>query len=140
MSNVYYNPEHFGLEIVAEIEYSSGCYEFDTRVVWKQKSSRKCFTARDSGCSCPTPFEDYHMGNIEPLNFQALRQEVNGELTKEWGSNITAEQAQDFLAKVRAAANKRLHLTGGESAPLQALSTSEHGSGLEADSTPPTSK
>jgi len=103
--NIYYDPEHFGLEIVAEIEYSSGFYEFDTRVVWKQKSSRKCFTARDSGCSCPIPFEDYHMGNIEPLNFQALRQEVNDELTKE-GSNITAEQAQDFLAKVRAAAKQ----------------------------------
>lgn len=134
MSNIYYNPEHFGLEIVAEIEYSSGSYEFDTRVVWKQKSSRKCFTARDSGCSCPTPFEDYHMGNIEPLNFQALRQEVNGELTKEWGSNITAEQAQDFLAKVRAAANKRSHSDAGKSPDLQAVSnassdsTSQEGS------------
>ena len=134
MSNVYYNPEHFGLEIVAEIEYSSGCYKFDTRVVWKQKNSRKCFTARDSGCSCPTPFEDYHMGNIEPLNFQVLRQEVNGELTKEYGSNITAEQAQDFLAKVRAAANKRLHADAGKSPDLQAVSnasadsTSQEGS------------
>lgn len=138
MSNIYYNPEHFGLEIVAQIEYSSGCYEFDTRVVWKQKSSRKCFTARDSGCSCPTPFEDYHMGNIEPLNFQALRQEVNGELTKEWDSNITAEQAQDFLAKVRAAANTARTVTGGIHPPEKPLSTPKRLPRSQASSKPTT--
>jgi hypothetical protein len=118
MQNIYYNPENFGLEVVAEIEYSSGCYYgFDTRVVWKQRGSDKCFTARDSGCSCPIPFEDYHMGNIEPLNFQDLRQEVNDELTKKGGSNITAEQAQDFLARVRAAAKGRRSLNKGGHSP-----------------------
>lgn len=102
MSNIYYNPEEFGLVVVAEIEYSPGSHRFDTRVVWKEKDGRKKFTARDSGCSCPTPFEDYHLGNIEPFNFQALYQEVNGELSNDY-KNITPEQAQEFLAKVRAA-------------------------------------
>lgn len=102
MSNIYYNPEDFGLEVVAEIEYSSGSYEFDTRVVWKEKKGRKKFTARDSGCSCPTPFEDYNLGNIEKFNFQTVRQEVNEELSHEY-KHITPEQAQEFLAKVRAA-------------------------------------
>ena len=37
------------------------------------------------------------------------------------------------------AAQQSVQLTGGDSAPQQALSTSEHGSGLEADTTPPTS-
>ena len=55
--NAYYNPEKLGLEQVASIEYSSGSYEFDTRVVWRHKETGKLYTARDSGCSCPTPFE-----------------------------------------------------------------------------------
>lgn len=70
--NIYYQPGAYGLETVAEIEYSSANYEFDTRVVWKVIGKKKFFTMRDSGCSCPTPFEDYNLGNIDPLNFAAL--------------------------------------------------------------------
>ena len=38
------------------------------------------------------------------------------------------------------AAEQSVHLTGGESAPLEASSTPQPDSGLKADSTPPTSK
>ena len=40
MKNIYYNPEKFNLEIVAEIEYSTGCHEFNTRVIWKDKEGK----------------------------------------------------------------------------------------------------
>lgn len=99
--NVYYNPEAFNLEIVAEIEYSSGSYEFDTRVVWKEKGRRKYWTMRDSGCSCPTPFEDYNATNLEKFSFSAIRDEVNSELNREYGRNITPQEAQEFLEKIR---------------------------------------
>jgi hypothetical protein len=46
-----------GLSLVDYIDYSSGSYEFDYRAVWKDKEGR-LWTARDSGCSCPSPFED----------------------------------------------------------------------------------
>jgi hypothetical protein len=55
--NVYYHPEIHGLERVSEVDYSDGCYQFDLRVVWKDSKGR-LWTARDSGCSCPSPFED----------------------------------------------------------------------------------
>lgn len=58
MSNVYYEPNDFGLELVCELEYSSGHYEFDTRCVWRHTETGRLYTARDSGCSCPSPFED----------------------------------------------------------------------------------
>ena len=57
--NVYYNPEHFDLEVIAEFDFSSGSYEFDKRVIWKDLQDGTLYTARHSGCSCPTPFEDY---------------------------------------------------------------------------------
>jgi hypothetical protein len=51
MNNIYYNPEKFGLEIVGEVDFSSGYYEFDLRVVWRKKGTKILLTARDSGCS-----------------------------------------------------------------------------------------
>ncbi len=44
-----------------------------------------------------------------------------------------------LVAKLEAA-EQSVHLTGGESAPLEASSTPQPDSGLKADSTPPTSK
>lgn len=65
--NIYYDPEKFGLKVVGELEYSSGSYEFDTRVVWMQKDTNKLLTLRDSGCSCPTPFESFGIADAEDI-------------------------------------------------------------------------
>ena len=103
MYNVYYNPEKFGLVIIATIDYSSGSYEFDTRVVWKDKQGN-FFTARDSGCSCPTPFEDYSLENIDRLNLDELQQEVSNETSGEY-NEVSPEEAQSFMRNVREAVN-----------------------------------
>jgi hypothetical protein len=55
MSNIYYEPDEFGLEIVTSLD-TAGSYEFDMAVVWKDEKGRH-FIATDSGCSCPSPFE-----------------------------------------------------------------------------------
>jgi hypothetical protein len=68
-------PEAFGLEIVAEVEYSDGCYQFDTRIVWRDKETGRLYTAR--GCSCPIPFESYDRRNIEIVDFGVLKAEIN---------------------------------------------------------------
>lgn len=97
--NVYYSPEKFDLEPVDEIEYSSGSYEFDTRVVWSHRPTGRLLTARDSGCSCPTPFEDYTLESLEVVNLAELTREVNDD-----GYNYaTAEQKSRFLSNVRKA-------------------------------------
>jgi len=89
--NIFYNPEAFGLEVVAQIEYSSGSYEFDTRVIWRDKQG-KLYTARDSGCSCPTPFEDYNLSNIERL--------IKKDIEKEALNGVGAE-ATDFIKTLK---------------------------------------
>lgn len=97
--NVYYYPEKSGLTIFAEIEYSSGSYEFDTRVVWLHKDGRY-FTARDSGCSCPTPFEDYSLENLDRLDVAEIEREVQAEMQHSYKS-IDANAAGAFLDKLR---------------------------------------
>jgi hypothetical protein len=58
MSSLYYEPEKAGLETVGEID-TAGSYEFNTAWVSREKSTGKVYVAFDSGCSCPTPFEDH---------------------------------------------------------------------------------
>jgi hypothetical protein len=53
----YNQPERFGLTVVGDIEWSNYAYEFNMTVVWRD-SDGTVYWADDSGCSCPSPFED----------------------------------------------------------------------------------
>ena len=76
-TNPYYNPEKLGLTQVAEIEYSSGSYEFDTRVVWRTEGGT-LVTARDSGCSCPTPFDAFDsVEELEAFDAKVILAEID---------------------------------------------------------------
>lgn len=102
MHDVYYQPEKFGLTPVAEIDYSSGSYEFDIRVVW-QHSSGLLFTARDSGCSCPSPFEYVtSLEKVDLFDYDEVEQEVAQEMEHSW-NDVTPLSAANFLNKVRLA-------------------------------------
>lgn len=57
--DVYNQREKFGLEIVGDISWDAEPYQFDLTVVWRDPKTGEMFYARDSGCSCPQPFEEY---------------------------------------------------------------------------------
>lgn len=59
MANIYYDPEHFGVEKVTEFERSEPSWSFDTFVVWYAAETDTYYWGSDSGCSCPSPFEDF---------------------------------------------------------------------------------
>lgn len=88
MSNVYYDPEKFGLTPVAEVDIA-GSYEFDMFVVWRRQDGKLAW-ATDSGCSCPIPFEnvgipDLAVGDrhaaIGALQAWATESYNNGDIT-----------------------------------------------------------
>lgn len=79
MSNVYYDPEKNGLEVVAEHNFHDEPYEFDFRVIWKHLATGRYYTARDSGCSCPCPFETYSVDELEEFSVSALVEEARKE-------------------------------------------------------------
>jgi hypothetical protein len=64
MSDIYSNPEKFGLTYIGQVDFTDG-YEFDLYAVWKDQDG-KFWYGSDSGCSCPSPFEDYD-DEKEPL-------------------------------------------------------------------------
>jgi hypothetical protein len=58
MSNFYYDPQDFRLTPIGEVDWSDGNYCFDLTVVWQRDFDGKIVYAEDSGCSCPSPFEE----------------------------------------------------------------------------------
>lgn len=66
MTNIYYGPAAFGLEIIGEVDYNKADYGFDLVVVWKRADGTLVWAA-DSGCSCPSPFEDQSADTLNPI-------------------------------------------------------------------------
>lgn len=100
MKNIYYSPDLWGLDVVGEIDYSVLDYHFDRRVVWKNKETCALYTARDAGCSCPTPFEDYRgLEDLDILDYQALENEVKSEASRSKDSDMM-KWGREFLNKV----------------------------------------
>lgn len=96
--NPNYNPESWGLRIIGEIELSELDYSFNTLIIWKRQDG-KVFYAQDSGCSCPTPFEDFHsfsqMIEVTKESLNTLRDTLRS-------SNYAMNHgAQDLMYKVR---------------------------------------
>jgi hypothetical protein len=77
-SNLYYSPEKFGLQIVADIEWDDESYEFNQTVIWKDAEGQ-LYIASDSGCSCPLPFE--YARTIDDLT-KVTRDEAIAQLTE----------------------------------------------------------
>lgn len=66
MENIYYNPEKFGLKIYTKIELNSCYYDFDSIVVWLDRNNY-LWWYRDSGWSCPQPFDNIDIVDLLPI-------------------------------------------------------------------------
>lgn len=99
MGNIYYDPSDFGLEVVGEIERSDGCYQFDMVVVWKQTRG-KYWIGQDSGCSCPSPFEDVtDINELDgPYNKDGLRKRL--DWIRENESDYTILSTAEFKREI----------------------------------------
>lgn len=83
-TNPFYSPDTFDSPLVLEAStsLSDEAYQFEYLAVWSLKANPTMFyTASDSGCSCPTPFEDFHtLADLTPVgNYRLTREPVEGE-------------------------------------------------------------
>lgn len=65
--NIYSSPEKYGFSTFGEIDFA-GSYEFDITAVLRAEATGAFFYLSDSGCSCPTPFENTTVEELQPLN------------------------------------------------------------------------
>ncbi len=102
--NIYYHPEKFDLEIVDMIEDEPD-YDFDMFVVWKDKEGN-LYYAEDSGCSCPSPFENINsveqLDRIDENHFDVFEEAVN-DFNREYDKHArpTADERHQLIEKVK---------------------------------------
>lgn len=109
-NNIYLSPENFGLEVVGAVDMAEPNYSFDMLVVWKDERGQ-FWTGRDSGCSCPTPFEEYNdVNDLDgPHDKDSLRTRVDYLITEYLGDwtpygaypeAVLRKSASDLLSNV----------------------------------------
>ena len=74
MSNPYYNPEDFGLELIGTVDVGSS-WEFWMIFVWRNAAG-EFFYAKDAGCSCPSPGEDFGWDDLTKGTFHEVAAQV----------------------------------------------------------------
>ena len=68
-ANPYASPTKCGLKIVEVTEEPDLFWEFNMLVLWEDLETSKRYFASDSGCSCPSPFEDItSLGDMTPFD------------------------------------------------------------------------
>lgn len=65
--NLYTDPHKFGLTPIQEIDWSDGCYVFNITAIYQNPHTGKLYYAEDSGCSCPTPFENQGLTDLTEI-------------------------------------------------------------------------
>ena len=84
-NNVYYSPDKSGLSNIVTLDEPGRSYDYRTLIVVQDNKTGRVFYAEDSGCSCPTPFEDYifisaddtNMDEVTQFNFGVFEESVN---------------------------------------------------------------
>jgi hypothetical protein len=100
----YYNPDHFGLELIGSINWDDEPYEFYLTAVWKAKRG-EYYLGDDSGCSCPSPFEN--VTKLEELDGphdkraleSALRYRVKENAAKDGDNSYRSGRSRAELEK-----------------------------------------
>jgi hypothetical protein len=99
-------PQDFGLEIIHTIAAEPD-YSFDMLVVWNRLSDGALFFAQDSGCSCPSPFEEYYtLDDLTPLTglsyveFEVLAVAYGGETAQDSGGVFIEEVLHDIQQRL----------------------------------------
>lgn len=88
--DVYSNPENFGLEVIGEIDWFQDSYGFDLTTIWRDKETGVLYYADDSGCSCPSPYEDFRSKDeLTETTPQELQLYLHGRnIDGEWDMDI----------------------------------------------------
>lgn len=100
-NNPYYSPEKCGLEIFESID-TADSYEFDMFVIWKKLDDNTLWWDTDSGCSCPSPFDNGDNGHdLKPITeetWHGFKEALKNHSRIEQGdiNNIT-KKVKDYL-------------------------------------------
>lgn len=88
-------------ETIATIEWRYESWEFDMTEVYRRKDGA-LFRASDSGCSCPSPFEDTTEADLTPIRSLAeWNQFARGSLGDSSSPDATRRDIEEATASIR---------------------------------------
>lgn len=96
----YYSPEDHGLKTIGEIEWSDGSYQFDVTVVWQREDGTFVY-GEDSGCSCPSPFEDQTPDDLTAATIDKIMAHLQTRNAGQ-GSHTGGDQGADIATLLEA--------------------------------------
>jgi hypothetical protein len=107
--NPHYQPEKLGIIEIFEVQDDDLCYDFDI-LLFLVHSDGRVFSANDSGCSCPTPFEDYEGTTIDECKLELVTSVPQAvRLYTEWAnSNFGRKKASKTEGDVRSFVEKHI--------------------------------
>lgn len=71
------------LDLIGDIDLSEPCYDFDLLRIYLRRADGMLLWATDSGCSCPSPFEDTRVRELRESTAATLLDTFMGEWEKE---------------------------------------------------------
>lgn len=89
-TGIWDNPQDFGLTMVKDVDIADS-YEFDMIAIWKTEDGRYLI-GTDSGCSCPTPFENT---KVEDLTEVRTLADVADFARATWSDSYYDEQERE---------------------------------------------
>ncbi len=98
-SNVYNTPEKFGLKVYGDA-WRDMSYEYDAFIIWQKDGTGEFLWAHDSGCSCPTPFEDYSLANLPVGSLKDALVDLKAWTTHEYYAGERTEAARDLIDRI----------------------------------------
>lgn len=93
------NPVDEHLTKIGEVDLAEANYSFDLLAFWVRKSDGQLLYATDSGCSCPTPFEDVKVRDLRETTLDAVTDVARREAHDPSGYGAVPQV--DVVQKVR---------------------------------------
>lgn len=76
--DIYDEPDNFDLTFIDQVSWDNESYQFDYTGVWKHNVTGQLYMADDSGCSCPSPFENFTtLESLTPVTLAQLDEHLN---------------------------------------------------------------
>lgn len=93
------------LEFVDDIELTGESYSFDLIRFWVRKDTGQILYATDSGCSCPSPFEDTEVRELSEVELSGVELAVTSRWAGEvgWGGGVSRAELQADIRRTVAA-------------------------------------
>lgn len=97
---IYYQPSDLDLDAVGEVEWDDESYQFNLTGVWRHTVTGDLYYADDSGCSCPSPFEDCR--TLQDFTRVEKMQDLIEHLADQQGGRTDVEVTRQVASLVRA--------------------------------------